>query len=130
MRIWILPLLLLLAGCDPSAERIEASRAQSALDAELAGRQAAETTDCISTFSGQALDVIDNRTLVYRTPRVTYVNRLEGACPGLSRFSRLIVEPTDGSRYCRLDRVRPIDPGSSIPGAVCPLGRFTAYPRR
>ena len=121
--------LLLLSACDPSAERVEAGRRQSALGTELAGRQPGETTDCISTTGGGAFDVVDARTLVYRTGWVTYVNRLESACPGLRPTSRLIIEPTDNSRYCRLDRVRPVDDGSTSIGAICPLGRFTAYTR-
>ena len=130
MRAWFLLLPLALTACDPSADRIAASHGQTALDTELTGRSAGQPTDCIDVRSGTSLDIVDGSTLVYRAPQAIYFNRLGSACPGLRRTSRLAVEPALPGRYCRLDRIRVIDEGSSVAGATCPLGQFTAYARR
>jgi hypothetical protein len=67
---------------------------------------------------------------VLRRGDTVWVNRLEGHCPGLRPLNTLVVEPSLGGQYCRNDRVRAIEPGSSIPGPICPLGDFTPYRRR
>ncbi|MEI9928657.1 MAG: hypothetical protein WDN44_14335 [Sphingomonas sp.] len=38
-----------------------------------------------------------------------------------------IVIELHGSEICRHDRFRTLDPGSSIPGPTCLMGKFTPY---
>ena len=123
------PLLLLipLAGC--AASNGGPGERETDLSRELAGRTAGEPRDCVSASIGSNLTVRDRQTLVYRQGDTIWVNRLESACPGLDPMSRLIVV-VHGGRYCRGDRVRGQEPGMSIPGPTCPLGRFTPYRRQ
>ena len=129
MRLTIALLPLLLTACDPSPQRLE-MRDQSRLAAELRDRQPGEPLECIDATPSQSLDIAGRDTLVYRTARVTYVNRLDAPCPGLRPFNRLVIEPAISGRYCRNDRVRAIEAGSNLPGPICLLGRFTPYSRR
>lgn len=120
-----LTLLLLLAGCaavPPSHED------ETRLARELVGRTAGEAQTCVPIVQSRSLQVVDERTLVYSTSGAVWVNRLEAACPGLNRWSTLIVEPFTG-RYCRGDRVRGLEPGTTIPGPRCLLNDWVPYRR-
>ena len=115
---------MLLAGC--AAE--QRTSGEDALARELAGRVAGEPQRCVPTTSGSGgLQAIDGNTLVYRQGNRVWVNRVQG-CSNLDRDSILIVE-TFGSQYCRNDRVRELERGSTIPGAVCILQNFVPYTR-
>jgi hypothetical protein len=125
----LLPLLLVLAGCAATGTD-GPSRDQEALSRELAGRAAGEAEFCIRPASSSAgLTVVDSRTLTYREGRTLWVNRLPDECPGLRPLDTLIVE-LHGNRYCRHDRFRSIQSGSSIPGPTCLLGDFVPYRAR
>jgi hypothetical protein len=119
----LLPLLLASACAAPSAER------EADLSGELAGRTAGAPQDCVGASAGSTLAPRDSRTLVYRRGDTLWVNRLAAACPGLDPMSRLVIE-VHGSRYCRGDRFRAIEPGLTIPGPICSLGPFTPYRRQ
>ena len=121
-------LALALAGCTAPGE-IEDTREARALERQLATRVAGEPRECVPRFQGQALTAADRRTIVYETPRDIWVSRLAADCPGLRPFSTLIVE-THGGRYCRNDRIRALEPGTTIPGPICLLGSFTPYRAR
>jgi hypothetical protein len=124
-----LPLLLALAGCAAIGQREEDG---AELARQLAGRSAGEPQSCVSITQLAPLEIVDRETIAYRSGSTIYVNRLGGNCPGLRPFNTLIIE-THGSQYCRGDRVRTLEPGSSIPGPICPLGDFVPYrlpPRR
>jgi hypothetical protein len=133
----ILNLLAAVGGCaaltacaaisgDPQA------REREAFAQELQGRVAGAAHSCVSGTSTTSLNIIDPQTLAYRSGGTIYVNRLRAACPGLRPSATLIVESRAG-QYCRGDFVRALEPGSSIPGPICPLGDFIPYrspPRR
>ena len=123
MRYLILALTL--AGCMDS--RMEPSREEVGLARDLEGRTAGAPQDCIASTPGTGLDIVSSDTLVYRSGSTIWVNRIEGGCPGLRPFSQLIIEPTSAGRYCRGDRVRGLEAGTSIAGPICPLGPFTPY---
>ena len=123
----ILLLLMLAAGCAASGTQSE-SRDQRALARELADRSAGEAERCIPARQNEALTIVDSRTLVLRSGGTVWVNRLDDDCPGLRPMNTLVVE-AHGSQYCRGDRIRGLEPGSSIPGAICVLRDFTPYRR-
>ena len=123
MKTLSLSLLLLLGGCALAERR---TSGQDELAQELAGRVAGEPRSCIPTFSDRSLVPIDRQTLIYREGRRIWVNRLGSQCPGISPHSTLIVEVYSG-QYCRGDRVRGLERGSSIPGPICILGEFVPY---
>ncbi|MFN3943933.1 MAG: hypothetical protein ACK4K7_03250 [Allosphingosinicella sp.] len=115
-----------LAACAPVDEGGRAGGAE--LAREIAGRAAGAEQDCVSRQQTSGLRIVDARTLVMSDGATLWVNRLDGDCPGLRPFAQLIVE-SHGSQLCRGDLVRGLEPGSTIPGPACPLGRFTPYRR-
>ncbi|HYE28237.1 MAG TPA: hypothetical protein VEA61_08385 [Allosphingosinicella sp.] len=117
----LLPLLFLAACATGSTREADLSR-------ELAGRTAGPPQDCVTASPGDSLVARDPQTLVSRRGDTIWVNRLAAACPGLNPMSTLIVE-VHGSQYCRGDRIRATEPGRSIPGPACLLGRFTPWRR-
>ena len=125
MRLF--PILLALSAC-VAAEEGPSAREEAELAEELEGRTAGEPEECVPARQGQALAVRDRRTLVYRDGDTLWVNRLEADCPGIDPFGQLIVE-AHGSRYCRNDRIRGLETGSSIPGPWCRLNTFTPWRR-
>ena len=128
MKLRMLLPVLALAGC-ASAGEVEDTREQRALQRQLAERVAGEPESCVPRNQIQSLQAVDRRTIVYDTGRELWVSRLAADCPSLRPDSTLVVE-TFGDRYCRNDRVRALEPGSSIPGPICLLGEFTPYRTR
>jgi hypothetical protein len=127
-RLVLLGAAALAAGCAATDGRDMATRDREQLERQLAGRMAGPPQACVTGRQGQALRAVDRRTIVYDGGREIWVNRLEADCPGMRPDSILIVEPS-GDRYCRLDRIRPLDRAGAIPGPVCPLGNWTPYRR-
>ena len=118
---------LALSGCAAVGQGPEA-REQAAFARELEGRVAGPAETCVSTMQNQPLRIVDRRTLAYDRGGTIWVNRLGSECPGMRPFNTLIVE-VHGSQYCRGDRVRALEPGTSIPGPICILGDFVPYRR-
>ena len=125
MRKAILVATLALFGCAAGPRSPDDS---AALARELATRVAGEPRTCISRFSTQVLTIVDSRTLIQRSGDAIWVNRLNAECPGLRPDVTLIVESL-GDRYCRGDRVRGLERGTSIAGPICVLNAFTPYRR-
>jgi hypothetical protein len=129
MRIAILMGALALAGCaanaDPYQNRKQ-ERAERALADALKDRVAGEPTNCISAMINSGPQIVDADTLLYRQGGKVWRNDLAGGCPGLDPNDTLIVE-IHGSQLCRMDTIRVREPGSSIPGPSCRLGKFTPY---
>ena len=122
-----LPILLLaLAGC-AAAGSFE-DRERNALERNLAGRSAGEPRRCVPAVQGVSLNAVDRRTIVYDTPGTLYVSRLRADCPGLRPDSAIVVEAY-GDQYCANDRIRALEPGTTIPGPICLLGEFVPYRR-
>ncbi|HEX8644093.1 MAG TPA: DUF6491 family protein [Allosphingosinicella sp.] len=122
-----LPILFaVLAGC-AAAGSLE-DRERTALARDLAGRSAGEPRRCVPAVQGVSLNAVDRRTLVYDTPGTLYVSRLRTDCPSLRPDSTIVVEAY-GDQYCANDRIRALDPGTTIPGPLCLLGEFTPYRR-
>jgi hypothetical protein len=127
MKIPTLMLALALGGC-AAAGSVE-NRESAALERQLAERVAGEPDRCVPRIGATALHAVDRQTVVYDTPGTLWVNRLRGGCPGLRPDAAIVIE-TSGDSYCRNDRFRTIEVGSSIPGPTCLLGDFTPYRRR
>jgi hypothetical protein len=123
----LLPILLLTCACAASAGA-RSDRGEAGLARELAGRTAGEPQDCVSAFESASLVPRGRQTLVYRRGDTLWVNRLAAECPGLDEMSQLIVERRS-SQYCRGDPFRAREPGMTLSGPICVLGRFTPYRR-
>ena len=126
MRMILLAPALLAACVSTAADG--PTRDQRAFQRDIAERVAGETERCLpySSSSTGGVRIVDNRTVVYRVGGTLWVNTLRGECPGLRPGDTLITEPF-GSSLCDGDRLRALQPGSSIPGPTCLFGRFTPY---
>lgn len=121
----LLPLTILLVGCAATGTDTE-TREQRELAQELSGRTAGPAQNCVPVRQGDSLRIVDSRTLAYDQGRTIWVNRLDRGCAGLRPMNTLIAE-VSGSQYCRGDRVRGLETGSSIPGPSCILRDFVPY---
>lgn len=128
MRKWMIAgAVALICGTASAAMPVGQTRAERELSRELAGRTAGEPTDCIDASAVEGPQIIDNKTILYRqSGKTVWRNDLDGACPGLAPMNTMVIE-LHGSQICRHDRFRVLEPGSTIPGAVCMMGKFTPY---
>ena len=123
-----LPFVMVLAGCAAAGD-VQDTREARALERQLAERVAGEPRECVPRMQAQSLQAADNRTVVLESVGEIWVSRLEAPCPGLRPDNTIVVE-TFGDRYCRNDRIRAVEPGTTIPGPICLLGDFTPYRTR
>ena len=116
-------LAMTIAACATAADTRKADRD---LDEALAGRAAGAPVDCINPSFASGPQIIDDRTLLYRSGRRVWRNDLEARCPGLRPQAILIIE-MHGSELCRNDLFRATEPGNVVPGPLCRMGKFTPY---
>ena len=94
---------------------------------EFAGRVAGKPQRCLDSSRAGDLQVLDERTLVYReSARRIWRNDLPAACPGLDDDAILVIE-LYGTGPCEGDRFHAVQRGSNIPGPSCRLGSFVPY---
>jgi len=120
MRILISLLAVALAGSAVAAD------SKKDLDKALAGRTPGAPVDCIDQSLADGPQIIDERTILYRSGRHVYRNTLEAACPSLDWDKVLVVE-LHGSQICRNDHFRVLARGTTIPGPICLFGKFVPY---
>jgi hypothetical protein len=99
------------------------------LTKQLATRTAGPPQACVLAQSDRNLVATDPATIVYDTGSAIYVNRLAGSCPGLRELSTIVVLSSAGGQYCRGDRFRAREQGSTVPEPACLLGEWVPYRR-
>jgi hypothetical protein len=117
-----------LAACTASQPPATAAADAARPIAEIAGRIAGPAQRCVTIEQSQSLRVADRNTLLYRSGRTIWVNRVEGNCGSFSQWDVIVTEPI-GTQYCQGDLVRSFDPVSKIPGPTCRMGEFVPYTR-
>lgn len=120
--IFVAAAAVTVAGCSRPALN-QASNAADALSMRAVGRSQA----CISTEIAANLHMLDGHTVAYGYGRTIYINRLAHECPPLSQFDALAVEGGTAGEYCRGDRIRAVEPGTTVPGPYCLLGDWLPY---
>lgn len=94
---------------------------------EFAGRVAGTPVRCLDASRAGDLQILDQRTLIYReSARRIWRNDLGAMCPGLDDDSILVIE-LFGTGPCEGDRFHAVQRGSNIPGPSCRLGSFVPY---
>lgn len=82
------------------------------------------TERCIFTRDIRTVEILDQQHVVFELSRKElYLVQFPYVCHGLRRNSSLIYETRSG-RLCRLDQVRPFEPGEGIPNPPCTLPGF------
>ena len=129
---YLLPALVLLAGCATTqADRDQAAatdaRNEAKLARQLAGYTPGKPVSCIDP--NQTNVQIYGDTLVYRnTSARLYLTRTNGGCFGLRRDD-IIVTRSPSGRLCQGDIVRTVDRTSGFPSGACAFGEFVPYTR-
>jgi hypothetical protein len=118
-KLPVLALVLIAAGAT-------AADSNKDLDKALAGRTPGAPVDCIDSSMVDGPQIIDSRTILYRSGRYVYRNTLEQACLSLEPYKILIVE-LHGAQICSKDHFRVTEPGSAVPGPICWFGKFVPY---
>ena len=106
-------------GPDPQAE--------ARLAAMLAGKVAGPPQNCIPLWETRDMQVIDSRTIAYRSGSTVYVNPLRGDCSGIGVSSVLVMRPIGFSGYCENDVAEVMDSASGMMMGSCVLGPFIPY---
>lgn len=129
MNRWILiPAIVLIGGTASAGSQSSAvARADRELATALRDRTPGAPVDCISISpSSNGPQIIDHKTLLYNEGRTVWRNDLAAECRNLEQGNTLVVE-INGGQLCRNDQFRVVEPGMSIPGPYCRLGKFTPY---
>ena len=131
MRVVPIMLAAALSGCAAEPPPGPSPAALSRLSTELAGRIAGAPVDCIPRHSSGDMEVIDERTILYRSGRTIYRNDIQGSCAGLGQPSyALVTQSFGGGQLCRGDLAQVRDLSSNSIRGSCSLGPFTPYVRR
>lgn len=126
-----LPALLIAAtamtGCaaegSVTADRDE--RAARELAAVTEGRVAGEPQRCIDPQRTDGPQIISPNTLVYRDVGTVYTMEASG-CPYIDD-NYIVVAEINGTDFCENDRFRTLQRGTTVPGAICRVGKFTPW---
>ncbi|RST29657.1 hypothetical protein HMF7854_01550 [Sphingomonas ginkgonis] len=134
MRAAAIPLLLLtgLAACSayPADPPTRSARAQAQIARELAGRVPGKPVSCLSNWRSNDMVTVDDRTLLFRNGRTTYVNHLRGSCTNLGFGGyALLTKQFGGLGLCDGDVARVIDTASGFTVGSCAIGEFVPYTR-
>ncbi len=119
----------LLASCSTAPDQYTRSpKAEKELAEALAGRVAGAPVRCISNYTTQQMQVIDDWTILFRDGRTVYVQKPRGSCPGLASQSRTLVTRQFGTnQFCDGDINRLVDLQADIGGPSCVFGPFIPY---
>lgn len=127
--IMMVPLLALTAGCMAQAPREASAEAQTRLAAEIDGRVAGPTVNCVSSRDLGDHRSVGQEAIIFGGRRGTiYVNRPLGGCPVLRSGDAMRIR-TPSTRLCSGDIVTIFDPLNGTESGGCALGSFTPYRR-
>ena len=129
----VLPTLLLLAACTPTARDLERQAdaeagARAALERELAGRVPGRPQSCVSQLELRGSLKAYGDTLVYAAGPDRLVNRTSGGCERVGNDA-ILVTRTSSSQLCRGDIATTLDQTARFQNGSCSLGDFVRYRR-
>lgn len=132
MRI-LLPTLLMMAACTPTAGQLQARAdadavTRAALDRELAGLVPGQPQSCVEQTRLRGSRTFGDTIVYNESGPVRYVSRTNGRC-GLSGNQGLLVTSTPSTSLCRGDIARVVDRASRQQIGACSFGDFTPYSR-
>lgn len=132
MRALILPVVITLAGCAPTAAGtvLADDRDARAIAGVLAGLTPDPSNSCLTRLARpQQETTMYGRTILYRSGRdLVYRTDTGGGCEGAARGDVLVTKSITG-QPCRGDIVTTVDPVSRRPTGSCTLGDFVTYRR-
>ena len=118
----------LLVGCAAAMEPMARSeRDQAIYDRALAGKAAGKVEQCLPLHRSRDMEVIDDRTILFRDGRTVYVNTTLGDCNNMADDSYALVTRNVGAQLCRGDIATVTDISSGMTVGSCSLGDFVPY---
>lgn len=118
-----------LLGSASAQQPARSPKAQQELAKALAGRVASEPVNCINDFRSEIrMTVIDDYTLLFRSPGVIYVQNPPGGCANISnKTNALTTRRSSTNQLCAGDINTVVQPSSGIFRGSCAFGRFVPY---
>lgn len=129
MRYFLALLPFALLGCTAVDTPERTARTQERLDRALAGLVAGAPQRCISRLRTYDLDIVDDRTALFRSGRnLVYRADFPNGCGSLDP-TRTLSYTTVSSEICRGDIVRPLDRVTGNVVGSCAFSDFVPYTR-
>lgn len=124
----VLALVNVLAACAPAQPYEMSQRDKASLQEALADRTAGEPERCLPLDSTRNTQVIDEKHILFKQGRTTWLNQPEIRCPLLDNVGTIMVlEPRGGSYICSGDVAKIMDTSTGGIIGMCALGDFTPY---
>ena len=102
--------------------------AQKALDKALAGRVPGKPVNCIPNYRGSQMQVVDDRTILFRDGRNVYLQTPKGGCQGLAGgYDTLVTRLYGSSQLCGGEINRMVHLNTGQGGGTCVFGDFVPY---
>ena len=117
-----------LSACETANEpRQRSAEMQALYEKTLAGKTPGKSDSCLPTYRSNDMTVIDERTILFRDGRTTWVNTMIGECNQLGRAGYAIVSRSTGTQLCRGDIATVTDTTSGASVGSCAYGDFVPY---
>lgn len=121
-------MLLGASSIAPAQTDSYSDKASSKLAKALAGRSPGNPVSCISNTRGSDMQVIDDRTILFREGGTVYVQKPAGGCYGLGNGIYTLVTRLHGSnRLCRGQIGELVDRVTGSTYGSCVFGDFVPY---
>lgn len=118
----------ILAACAPTQPYEMSERDSAKLQEALADRTAGEAERCLPLASTRNPQVIDEKHILFKQGRTTWLNQTNMRCPLLDNIGYVMVlEPTVGTQICRGDVAKIMDSATGGIMGACALGDFVPY---
>ena len=112
----------------PAQSDAYSPKAANKLAKALAGRTPGEPVSCIGNMRGSDMQIVDDRTILYREGGTIYVQKPSGGCHGLGSGHYTLLTRLHGStRLCRGQIGEVVDRVSGFTYGSCVFGDFVPY---
>ncbi len=112
----------------PAKSEAYDSKAAAKLAKALAGRTAGQPVGCISNSRGSAMQIVVDRTILFRQGATVYVQKPSGGCHGLGSGNYTLLTRLQGtSRLCSGQIGEVVDRTSGFTYGSCVFSEFVPY---
>lgn len=112
----------------PAKSEAYDSKAAAKLAKALGGRTAGQPVGCISNSRGSDMQIVDDRTILFRQGATVYVQKPSGGCHGLGSGNYTLLTRLQGtSRLCSGQIGEVVDRTSGFTYGSCVFSEFVPY---
>jgi hypothetical protein len=110
------------------AEPARTPEASRDLAKALAGRVAGEPVGCIPNYRATRMQIIDDRTILFRSNRTIYLQTPPAGCFGIgNQLNTLVHRGRSDNEYCEGDINRLVQLNTGMDRGSCAFGPFVPY---